>query len=114
MQQELSIITSTYDFMKYIVPIASRFPKNHRYQIGERIENLVFDILELLIDAKFSRDKSNILISANIKLEKLRFFIRLVYDLKLIPIKRYGYISEQINNIGSQLGGWIKKQSRQR
>jgi hypothetical protein len=108
---ELKIITLAYDFTKYITPIVARFPRNQRYQLGERIENIMFDVLEKLLEAKFRKEKREILFQTNIGLEKLRFFIRLAHELKFIDHKRYAYISEQINQIGVQLGGWLKSAS---
>jgi four helix bundle protein len=105
---ELKIITLAYDFTKYITPIVARFPRDQRYQLGERIENIMFDVLENLIEAKYRKDKREILFNANVQLEKLRFFIRLAHELKFINHQRYAYIFEQINQIGIQLGGWLK------
>ncbi|GBR77000.1 bacterial accessory variability determinant protein [Candidatus Termititenax persephonae] len=75
--EELSVITLTYDFARYLTPIVARFPRNQRYQLGERIENIAFDILENLLSAKYSQEKRRLLFQTNILLEKLRFFIRL-------------------------------------
>jgi hypothetical protein len=105
---ELNIITLTYDFAKYLAPIVSRFPRNVRYQLGERIEGLVFGILDSLLTAKYSREKKAILFQTNIQLEKLRFFVRLAVDLHFISVQRHGVIASQINAIGNQLGGWLK------
>jgi len=64
--------------------------------------------LEKFLDAKYNRSKKEILAQANIQLEKLRFFTRLARDLRFIAPRRYEYITRQINQIGIQLGGWLK------
>ena len=48
------------------------------------------------------------LYNANLKLERLRYLIRLSHDLQLINNKKYGAISEKINTIGGTVGNWIK------
>ena len=39
-------ITKTYDLLKWLLPIISRFPKDKRYTLGQRLENKLLDILE--------------------------------------------------------------------
>lgn len=45
------IITKTYDFLLYLLPQVARFPRSERYLLGERLELLCFDVLELLLNA---------------------------------------------------------------
>ena len=78
--------------------------------LGERIEACSFDVLEMLIEAWYSQNKVPLLNQVNIKLEKIRYYVRLSKDLKLISLHRYEVISEKVNEIGLQLGGWIKQQ----
>ena len=37
--KELSVVQKTYDLVKYYVPIIERFPKVHKFTIGDRIIN---------------------------------------------------------------------------
>ena len=101
-------ITKTYDLLKWLLPIVSRFPKDKRYTIGQRLENKLLDILELLLWANYSKDKLDILKKANIELECFRYLIRLSADLRFINLKRYEFISQQVNEVGRLIGGWIK------
>lgn len=114
MQNHPQIITKIYDFILYLVPQISKFPKSQRYLIGDRIESCSFEVLELLIEAWYSQNKIPLLNQVNIKLEKMRYYVRLSKDLKLISLHRYEVISEKINEIGIQLGGWIKQQRAKR
>ena len=106
------IITKVYDFLLYVVPAVSTFPKSQRYMLGERLEMASFDTLEILLEACYSQAKLPLLRQANIKLEKIRYYVRLCKDLKLINLHRYEVISKMINEIGMQLGGWIKQQGK--
>lgn len=78
--------------------------------MGERVESISFDVLEYLLEACYSRDRLPLLNKANIQLEKIRYYVRLCKDLKLINLHRYEVISKMVNEIGVQLGGWIKQQ----
>jgi hypothetical protein len=106
-----SILTLTYDFLLYLIPELSKFPRDQKFLLADRIQNLTHDILDDFITAYYSKasdDKIERLRKANIKLERLRYSIRLSHDLKLISNEKYGVISRKINEIGGTLGNWIK------
>jgi hypothetical protein len=107
---ELPVIQKTYDLIKWYVPILNRLPQSHKFTLGERIINQLYDLLEGLVNARYSRNKLPLLEALNNKLDLLRYQTRLLHDFDLISFKRYQYISEQINSIGTELGGWIKQQ----
>lgn len=110
---ELPIVQKTYDLIKWYIPILNRLPRNHRFTLGERIINNLYDLLEGLIQARYAKnDKLTRLQSLNTKLDILRYQTRLLYDFQLIAAQRYQYINQQLNNIGIDLGGWIKQQRR--
>lgn len=105
---ELQILVDLYDFMKWFLPKISKFSRNYRYTLGLRIENHLYSFLETLINAKFSSDKVSLLRKANTDLEILRYFVRISFDLRLITLKQYEFISMRVNEIGGQIGGWLK------
>ena len=109
---ELPVIQKTYDFIKWYIPLINRLPRSHKFTLGERITNQLYDLLEGLINARYSHQKLPLLESLNNKLDILRYQTRLLHDFELISLKRYQYISEQIKSIGTELGAWIKQQKR--
>jgi len=109
--EELPIIRAWYEFTLWMVPKILKFPRNHRFTLGERMEQQIFSILEQLIRARYSRDRSEILNQINTDLEVLRFQIRLAKDLQCLPLKAYGKSAEKLVDIGRQVGGWKKASS---
>ena len=99
-----------YDFLLYLIPQVAKFPRSERYLVGERLETCCFDVFELLLTAVYSREKISCLQRANVRLEQARHYVRLCKDLKLLNLHRYEVISKTMNEIGAQLGGWIKQQ----
>ena len=95
-QEELVIIAKTYDLILWSCNHTSRFPRQHRFVLGERLERNLYDLLETLIQAKYTRDRKSLLETANLKLEILRFQIRLAKDLQCLQVKSYGFASKQI------------------
>jgi hypothetical protein len=107
MSQELKVIQDFYDFMLWLLGHTEKFPRHHRYSLGVSIENRLQRILELLLRAKFSRQKTIYLSDANMELEVLRFQIRLSKDLKAMPDRSHGHAAKTMQGIGSQIGGWL-------
>jgi hypothetical protein len=107
---ELPIIQKTYDLIKWYVPILNRLPKNHKFNLGDRIISRLYDILEVLIEARYSSHKLELLEGLNFKLDILRHQTRLLLDFDLMSADRYEYVVKLLHQIGSDLGGWIKQQ----
>jgi hypothetical protein len=113
MRKEVDAVTRLYDFLVWMVPKLEKFPRSQKFIMGDRIQNLMLDILELLIDAAYSREKEQLLRSANLKLEKLRYLIRLAKDLKLLNLKGYEFSARALDGIGTSIGGWLKYSRRE-
>jgi len=55
--EELTVITKTYDLILWSCNHTGKFPRNHRFVLGERIERNLYDLLETLIQAKYTRNR---------------------------------------------------------
>lgn len=108
MGKEVDAVARLYDLILWLIPKLERFPRNQKFLIGDRIESLMLDTLERLIEATYSRQKTQFLHQANLKLEVLRYLIRLSKDLRLINMKTYELASRKINDVGMSVGGWLK------
>ena len=112
MLEELPIIQKTYDLIKWYVPILNRLPRDHRFTLGDRMVGGLYGLLEALIQARYTRDKLSRLQSINASLDVLRYQTRLLLDFELVQSRRYEYASGLLNDIGIELGGWIKQQKQ--
>ncbi len=111
MKKEIDAITKLYDLILWIIPKLEKFPRNQKFLLGDRIEQSMLDILDCLIEAAYTSKKTTLLKSANIKLEQLRYLIRLTKDLKLINMKSYEFAARAVDGIGVSVGGWLKYSS---
>jgi len=109
-EKELPIIQQTYDLIKWYVPVLNNLPRDHHFILGDRIIRLLYETLEQLITARYSREKLPLLEKANLNLELMRYQTRLLRDFRLMDYRRYGHVSGMINNIGRALGGWVYQQ----
>ena len=85
-----------------------KFPRNHRFVLGERIERNLYDMLEALIRAKYTKERLPILEYVNLSLEILRFQVRLAKDLNCLKVASYEFAAVSIDEIGRMVGGWMK------
>ena len=111
---ELVVITKTYDLILWSCNHTGRFPRQHRFVLGERLERTLYDLLETLIQAKYTRDRKPLLNNANLKLEILRFQVRLAKDLQCLRANSYAFAAPQIDEIGKLVGGWLKPRATSR
>src|SRR5580692_8205270 len=106
--EELIVIAKTYDLILWSCNHTGKFPRNHRFVLGERMERNLYDLLELLIRAKFTKHRQELLEQANLVLEILRFQMRLAKDLQCLKVESYGFAAKAIDEIGKLVGGWLK------
>ena len=72
-----------FRLLHWLMPTVEKFPRSHKFTIGDRIEIIAIDVLEALIEATYTRERSQHLRQANLGIEKLRFLLRLAADLNL-------------------------------
>lgn len=85
------------------------FPKSKKYALGQKIDNLTLEIIELVITAGYAREqKLLILQKASIKLDLLKILLRLSLETKCIENNKYQQLISSLFEIGKMLGGWIK------
>lgn len=87
-----------------------KFAKPERHTLGVRIENTLLDLIETLYLAQSKHGQSRLLVlnKADITLKILTTHLRLAYKIESVNDAGFASLSEQVIEIGSQLGGWIK------
>lgn len=108
MNQDYPVIVKTYNLTLWYIKKLDSLPKNHRYTLGEKIQNTLLNLLLILSDAIYSKDKKPLLQKANKEIEKLRLLTRLLKDLTIISIDNFRFITSSINEIGQMIGGWMR------
>jgi len=99
-----------YDFSKWLFNKTEKFPKKIRFSFSNRIDNLALDIIEGIIEARYSGNKKEILRHIDLNMERMRVLLRMCHDLSYLDHKGYECASRKINEAGKMLGGWKKYQ----
>ena len=111
-QKELPIIQKTYDLIQWYIPRLNKLPRDYKFLLGDRIQSGLYGLLEALIRARYCSDKVPILEGLNAELEVLRYQTRLCLDFKLLDVRRYQHVSGLINEVGENLGAWLRQQRK--
>lgn len=91
------------------------FPKTSRYTLGSKIDALFVEVTELVIIASYlsRKEKMPLLRQGVTKLDLLKFFLRVAWEIKALDNKKYIALSEYLDEVGKMLGGWIKHLSKE-
>jgi four helix bundle protein len=108
---ESPLFARTYDLLLWLIPQAQKFPRAHRFGLGERIQRLALDFQDALVAAGKSKgeERRAYLRLADVQLEQLRAWMRLSKDLSLITVRQFEHSARLISEVGRLLGAWLKQ-----
>lgn len=107
--KESPIFTRTYDLLCWLIPMTVKFPRQQRFVLATAVQQKVLLFQERLIEAGRDPEPAPILRSADTELQKLRLYLRLCHDLKLLNIGQYEHVTRMVSEVGRLLNGWRKK-----
>lgn len=109
-QFDVPIIAKTYELYREIHALQRTIPKTDRHSLWVRVQNSALDVLEELLQVGYlsPENRANMLVKISAKVDILRVFLRLTFDVKAINNKKYLHLQEQLDEIGRMLGGWLK------
>jgi len=83
-------------------------PKTAKYSIGLKIDTLFVETIELIAIATFLKklEKLAYIKKANAKVDTIKVFVQILWELKLLETKEYAEIGEKIHTTGQMIGGW--------
>src|SRR3989339_150931 len=88
-----------------ILPILT---KTHKYTLGQKIDNLLLELIENITIASFLKKEEKLpyLGKAMQKLDTLKIMLLILWETKSLDQKKYLNLSLALNEIGKMLGGW--------
>jgi hypothetical protein len=104
-------VQSCHELLRWLMPHIDKFPRVRRFTLGERIEVGVLDVLELLVEAAYTSNKEGPLRRANLRLQVVRHLWRLAHELKVIAIRQYEHGVRLLDDLGRQIGGWLRSRA---
>ena len=91
------------------------FPKTSKYTLGEKIDKLFIEAIESISSAIYldRAEKLPYIRHSIKKIDGLKVFLQIAWELKAIDNKKYAQISELIVEISKMLGGWHNQVAKQ-
>ena len=99
------------DMMDYGLDAVAQYPKNVKYTVGDHVIEIMNDIADKTIEVKKKFTKKTTLQNLDIKIDQLRYFIRLSYRRRYISVGRYDVWSGQVDEIGRIVGGMMNNET---
>ena len=87
------------------------FPKRSKYTLGNKIDSLFVETLELIfIAAYLPRNEKLPYVRKSIgKIDLLKFFLQIAWEINSLESKKYSALSEPLNEVGRMTGGWYRQ-----
>ncbi len=102
------VLVKWFRVVVWVLDRVDHFPKNQRFVFGQRLADRAISVLELLVEASWSREKPRLLAAANRDIEVLRWLVRLAHERKLLTGKQYQSAAFGLEECGRMVGGWQK------
>ncbi len=106
-------VQACHELIRWLVPQLDKFPRLRRFTLGERLEQSLLDVLELLIEAAYTRTKQAALQRANLRLELARHLWRLAHEMEVVSNRRYAHGARLMDDLGRQVGGWLRSSRKE-
>lgn len=98
------------EILDWVLDRSEKFPKSVRFSLAGRVMNSTFDILDLIVEAIYTKNRKPVLVKINLILEKLRVLFRISFSRRYINSNQFRFINEQLEEVGKMVGGWMKGQ----
>lgn len=112
---DLPILKKLTDAYKLWHGYLEQLPRLSRYTLGAKIDALAAETVELALLAGYAgrAQKLPIVQKASTKLDTLKLFIKVAWELKLLDHKRYAALATPLAEAGKMLGGWLKQLAKE-
>jgi len=106
--RELVVIQKAFDLAREMTQRTRKLPRDLKFVLGDRILATAYDVLDALVEARYTKDRRPLLSRANVLLERLRFQVRLCMEERLISTRQYEYVARLADEVGRMVGGWAR------
>ncbi len=107
---DIPIFKKIYELYRNFYSFRNSIPKQDRYTLWQKCENILLEILEniLLASQMSKKEKLPVLEKTSLQLNLFRIFVRLAKEVRAIDSKKYVLLQNNTDEVGRMLGGWIR------
>lgn len=104
--QESPLFSKLHDFALWLLPLTTKFPREHRLVMAAQLQQCLFALQRHLFDASHGVDVQASLRRADARLAQLRSLLRLCVGLTLVSPRQLEHAAQKTAELGRLLGGW--------
>ena len=88
----------------------ANFPKENRYTLGSRIDQVFLDAIEYCFLASYAQKDTKIesLNRVISRVDLLKLLLQLAWDVRALDNKKFTHLGKLLSEVGKMLGGWKK------
>lgn len=109
-KEDLHVQQKIYDMILYAYPALEQMPKSQKFSLAQDMKHCMDKIMRLTISANKKYTKRTTLQELDVEIAALKIYLRIAYDLRYLPPKKYEVWSGMMVEIGKMVGGWIRSQ----
>ena len=109
-KKDLQVQQKIYDMILYGYPALEQFPRSQKFSLAQDIKHCMDQVMRLTITANKKYTKRTTLRDLDVEVASLKVYLRMAFDLKYLPPKKYEVWSRMVVEVGKMVGGWIKSQ----
>ncbi|MSP60863.1 MAG: diversity-generating retroelement protein Avd [Myxococcales bacterium] len=94
--------------LTWTVERVAKFPRDHKFTVGDRLIETCLDITTALVEASYKRDKAHELAAASRALVRARVLVRLAAHLRCLSGEQHHHFVKESDEVGRMLGGWLR------
>jgi hypothetical protein len=107
-QQSLPAVQKSYDLTLWLLGRTTRFARDHKFTLGDRIQATSLDLTLSLVEAAHARARERPLYRASRLLDQLRLLLRLARDVGVMTPRQLEHASGLTEELGRMIGGWMR------
>jgi len=109
-QRGLILLAKTERLIADLGPAIDKIPRNQRYRYAVRLEDALWSLVDLIIQAAASGQKSKVY-RVDEQIRYLHALLRHGAERKLVGAKRVGEAACHLGEVGAMVGTWRKRLS---
>jgi hypothetical protein len=104
----LPVYKASYDLLLKIFRLTKELPREYKYSLGQDLRHTATDLIKYIFVANSTHDKIIALSECRARVETIRLYLRLLFDLKVIGLDMFVATAEINESVSKQLNNWQK------
>lgn len=105
---QLPVFKAAYDLLLDVFNSGQTMKREYRYTLGEELKKEMMKLMMCVYRANMSRNKEPHIMEARECIEVVKLQVRLLHDLKQLPVKNLAKMTLNYEAISKQLVAWHK------